>query len=273
MPRNSLLVIAAVVSALFCAGQVGAGQDLATLKGLKPPAAIDKDNPDVSFIRYDAVRDTALSLGSRAGLLARSEEIIVALKGKDADLDRIYNFSTLFLREKVMPPVIVEAQDAVTQNNDRVLRTSDRIYRIELPERLVTVVPTWRDYLYMGMLTSETVGQPHAALLPRNDAERLVWERAVEEGWAAGQHQADAIFDANMARLRRDFEGMVRYMLLLAKGMITQPSVASSHKTVTGNAKEMNVNDTVYAITESSGLVTNPKSWSPTLNRGKGASK
>lgn len=274
MRKNSIFsMVANILMLVSAATPAFAGPDLAELKRMTPPAQIDKDNPEGSFIRYDAVRDTALALGSRAGLLARSEEIIAALKHKEADLDRIYNFSTLFLREKVMPPVIIEAQDAVTQDNDRMLRTSDRIYRIEIPERLVTVVPTWRDYLYMGMMTAEAVGQPHAALLPRTDSERLIWERAVEEGWGAGQLQADAIFDANMARLRRDYEGMVRYMLLLTKGMITQPSVAASHKVVTGDAKEMKVNDTVYAITESSGLVTNPKNWTPTLNRQNGEKK
>lgn len=261
------------LAAVFCfflsvPATAASGQNLAALKKMEAPASIkNTENPENSFIRFDAVRDTALALGSRAGMLARAEEINVSLRSREADLDRIYNFTTLFLREKVMPPVVVEARDSVTQDTDRMLRTADRIYRIDIPERLVTVVPTWRDYLYTGLIAAEPVGQPHAALLPRDENERAVWERGVEEGWSAGQRQADAVFDANMARLRRDYEGMLRYMLLLARGMITKPAVAASHSVVTGDSKEMKVNDTVYAITKSSGLVTKPESWSPTVVR------
>lgn len=267
MPKNNLIAVVAVLISILSVVNVAraSSPDLATLKNMAPPADINKDHPENSFIRYDAVRDTALAIGSRGGLVARSEAILASLKSQEKNLDRIYDFSTLFLREKVMPPVVVEAQDAVTQDNDQMLRTADRIYRIEIPERLVTVVPTWRDYLWTGLLQSEAIGQPNAALLPRDKTERAIWERGVEEGWSAGEKQADSIFDANMARLRRDYEGMVRYMLLLSRGMISTPRVAASHTAVSGNSKEMKVNDTVYAITKPSGLITNPQKWTPTI--------
>lgn len=94
-------------------------------------------------------------------------------------------------------------------------------------------------------------------------------EKNVEKGYLIGIKQAEDIFEINLNRMKRDFEGMSRYKILLAQNMITRPVLASSSKAFNGNSKEMSVNEFVYRINEPSALNPEPDSWKPNLKMTK----
>ncbi|MBI2790816.1 MAG: type IV secretory system conjugative DNA transfer family protein [Gammaproteobacteria bacterium] len=200
----------------------------------------------LSGIRNIGLRDTALSLGARAGLAWRASEINVLVSRNERQLDLIYNFNSLLLDNNVLPPVLIEGRQTLEQTADDVIRVADRAYTIQAQARFVTMAPTWRDYLKMQYKDPEL---PDTSLMPRNEVEKNVWDKYLDEGWQAGVTQADVIFAENLGRLKRDYEGMIRYHTLLAQNMVSVPFVAQVNLGVTGGDSQMAINDRILRIT------------------------
>jgi defect-in-organelle-trafficking protein DotC len=228
-------------------------------------AATEVKKPKVPALRVSMLREAALSSGARAGLLARTRELVAALDVRASILDKSYKFSVLLTQSGVLPPVIVEANDAVVMTEDT-MRVAHHIYRIENKARFVTIPPTWRDYLTQGLPPENArVELPEAPLLPKGGEELLIWQPYVRQGWMAGRAQADDIYRANMDRLNRDYLGMIRYSMLLKKHMVSEAVVARTSRPATGNTRELAVNDSVFRVTQPSELVTDPSKWKPVI--------
>jgi len=198
-------------------------------------------------------------------LTSRANVIVGELDAEEVTLDRTFAFQYLRLSGNVQPPVIVEARDAVTQSDDRVLNITDRVYRIEAQATLPTVPTTWRSYLYRGLtVNGQEVAWPDVALQPANDAERGIWRDAVRRGWTSGTEQADGIFALNMARLERDFNGMLLYHELRRKGMVSDPIVADAQFGVTGDSsRQLNIGERIYRITVTPEFNMDARKWQP----------
>ncbi len=216
---------------------------------------------EVPKIRMDSLKEAALGYGVRSGLSRRSYEISKVLYSNQQLLDNVYNFNSLLLDKSVIPPVLSEAQNNLKQPNNETVRIADVTYRIERQAKFVTAPPNWRDYLSLDYQYKTDLPAP--ILLPKNDEERQVWQTYIAQGWQAGVMQADAIFEQSLARLDRDFKGMVLYRSLLAKGMIGKPYVAESNLGVTGDGDSISVNDRILRITAKPQLETNPAIWKP----------
>ena len=106
---------------------------------------------------------------------------------------------------------------------------------------------------------------PDRTLLPRNDQERQIWKKYVVLGWKTGIAQANAIYQDNLARLRRDYEGMMLYKELLDKRMVSKPYVAQSNMGITSNSTqtEMRINDRELRITALPKLQVDSSNWKP----------
>ena len=218
----------------------------------------------VSNMRNDALRDTAIAIGAQGGLAWRAERIDCVLKNQQSHLNRIYNFDALVLNKNILPPVLGEGRDAANIANCETIRTADAVYRIITPPCFVSLAPTWRQYLWMHYEKPEN---PHASLLPRNRAEAAVWNCFVRQGWTKGVDQANRIFEANLNRLNRDYKGMVLYHKLYAQNMVSAPFVAQADLGVTGDDREMRVNDRVLRITDTSRLNVNSQSWQAAVQK------
>lgn len=214
----------------------------------------------ITGLRYTALRDAALSLGARGGLAFRANQINRELAENSRYLERIFNFNSLMLDNMVLPPVLIEGRDTLDQNCDDVLRLADRQFYILQQARFVTAAPYWRDYLWMNYLPPEV---PDRSLLPKDENEKKVWERYVAEGWQAGIDQANTIFAESLGRLKRDYEGMVRYRTLLAQNMVSAPFVARTELGITGGEGEMAVNDRILRITALPAFEMNGERWQP----------
>lgn len=200
----------------------------------------------VGVLRAQFLRDTALSIGARGGLAWRATQINRILLQHENMLYRLFNFHAMLLDKNVLPPVLIEGRNTLSVGGTDTIRIADRTYQILSQAKFVTAAPTWRDYLWLSYQPPET---PDRSLLPRDRVERLVWKNFIEEGWRAGIQQAELIFRENIGRLKRDFEGMVRYRTLLAQNMVSPPFVAELDMGITGGGSDLTVHDRLLRIT------------------------
>lgn len=246
-------VIALSLSLIACTHKLPPPSDI---NGF-PPSAIEA-NAKISRIRVAALQETATSLGAQSGLAWTSKQINQKLEADTRNLDQIFNFRSLLLNNNVQPPVLVEGRKTLVIDDPDTLRLADKVYEIINPPRFVTAPANWRDYLTMHYEIPE---KPTAAFLPRNAEEREVWNEFVLQGWKDGISQANGIFTANMGRLKRDYNGMITYRVLLAQRMVTPPFVASTNLGVTGDENKIRINDQILRITSTSRLIPNSKHW------------
>jgi len=209
-------------------------------------------------IRHQALRDAALSTGARAGLAWRAKQINQIVAKHEKQLDLIFNFNAMLLDHNVLPPVLIEGRQTLEQSSDDIIRIADRSYSIQSQARFVTMAPTWRDYLALNYSSPDL---PDSSLLPRNQSEKEVWNRYIDEGWQAGISQADIIFSESVGRLKRDYEGMIAYRTLLAQNMVSLPFVAQVNLGVTGGDSQMAINDRILRITALPQFNTAANEW------------
>ncbi len=257
---GSMCLIGAFTVCVSCSGPTGVqvGPGPSTLNKYHSANNMSRNNSSMSGLRYQALREAALSTGARAGLAWRAKQINAINYRHERQLDLIYNFHAMMLDDNVLPPVLIEGRQTLDQSSDDVIRVSDRAYTIQSQARFVTMPPTWREYL---LLSYKDPDVPDVSLLPRTDSEKEVWDRYLDEGWQAGLTQADVIFAENLGRLKRDYEGMVRYRSLLAQNMVSLPYVAKQNMGITSGDSQMAINDRVLRITALPQFITAGNEW------------
>lgn len=213
-----------------------------------------------SSIRRKALEDTALGLAAQGSLAATSKAINCRLERDRWYLETVYNFNGMMLTHGVLPPVLEEGDFTLNLADPNTIRVSDKTYKIIQQARFATTPPNWREYLWMAYNKPEV---PHQLLLPRNEAESKIWKCAVRKGWKLGESQATSIFQQNLARLKRDYKGMILYRRLLLEKKISQPFVSRTELGVTGDGNDMRVNDQVLRITVLPQLQTDSARWRP----------
>lgn len=217
----------------------------------------------VNFIRMDAIRDTAMSIGARTALAWRAQQINQMLNSQSDHLSAVFNFNGLLLDDAIIPPVLLENRNALTMDNPQTLRIADRSYQILKQAHFVSVPPTWREYLLMDETRPEP---PDASLLPSTDEEAKAWQQGVIKGWEDGLKQANMIYEENLSRLKRDYQGMVRYRRLLAQNMVSAPQVAHRNLGITGGGEALAVNDRILTIKALPSLKADSGTWNPSLS-------
>lgn len=233
--------------------------NLSSLENITPeePKHFSSD-AELSGIRIKALEDTAMSLAAQGGLARASDDINAHLIKDKWYLETLFNFNGMILSHGVLPPVLVEGDNSLNLADPNTIRVADKTYQIVQQARFVTTPPNWRDYLWMTYSKPEL---PPKFLLPKNDEERKVWVKAVKSGWGKGFQQAYSMFQQNLARLKRDYQGMILYRKLLEEHMISAPYVSRTELGVTGDGNDMRVNDQVLRITELPKLQTESKGW------------
>lgn len=216
-------------------------------------------------IRLDALREAALSYGARGGLSMRTWEIRQELDSRVRYLDKIFDFSQLLIPAPsgflIEPPVITESVNAmIIDNGGQQAAVSDRIYNIIKNAKITSTPRSWRTYLEREW---GAVEPPPDVLRPENAEERRIWVEQVNLGWKLGYDQANDIFEEDLNRLISDFNGMVRYRLLLAQGMVSPPYALQVDRGVTGGGEEMRIGDRALQITGVPELVTGIDQWQP----------
>lgn len=248
-------IVVLLTTTTGCGGRAsGKSGSLNSLQRLSSGAWKVKIGP----LRAQSIRDTALSVGARGGLAWRAQQINCSLLQNERLLHRVFNFNAMLLDKNVLPPVLLEGRNTLTLGGTDTIRCADRTFIILQQAKFVTAPPIWRDYLWLSYATPET---PDRSLLPRTREERLIWRKFIDEGWREGIQQAELIFKENLGRLKRDYEGMIRYRTLLAQNMVSPPFVAELDMGVTGGCAGMTVNDKVLRITAFPCLQVDSRNW------------
>jgi defect-in-organelle-trafficking protein DotC len=216
-------------------------------------------------IRKEAIREAALSYGARAGLSRRIYEIRQELNYRARYLDKVFDFSQLLIPAPsgllIEPPIVSSGENAmIIGASGQEAAVSDRIYNISANARIVSSPRTWRVYLERAWGEPEL---PPDILLPENREERELWIELVTRGWEYGYEQANDIFEADLNRLVADYQGMVRYRMLLAQGMISAPYALQVDRGITGGPNEMRIGDRAVQITGVPQLITGSEQWQP----------
>lgn len=216
-------------------------------------------------IREEALIEAAISFGARGGLAKRTYEIRQELDTRARYLDKVFDFSQLLIAAPsgflIEPPIITESMNAMLIDIDgQTAAVSDKIYNIIRNAKIVSAPRTWRTYLEREW---GEVMPPPDILTPQNDEERETWAVNVQKGWKMGYQQADDIFKDDLARLEADFQGMIRYRMLLAQGMVSPPYALQVNRGVTGGGDEMRIGDRAVQITGVPELITGAKAWKP----------
>lgn len=220
------------------------------------PTANGRDS--LSGLRARSLKDTAMSLGAQGGLAWSSGHINTWLDTQRKFLDSIFNFNALMLEHGVMPPVLETGDESLNLADPNTIRVADRTYKIVKQAQFMTTPPNWREYIYMNYGKPE---MPDKTLLPRNTMEQKIWREGIRAGWDKGIEQAYNIFQQNLSRLRRDYNGMLLYRKLLQERMISAPYVARTELGITGDGEDMRINDQILRIVQHPKLQTSSKNW------------
>lgn len=240
-------------------------EPLTNLQSLKQDNVILEGNALPYDIRREAIKEAAISYGARGGLAWRTYEITKEMEKRSRYMDRVFDFRRLLIPAPsglmIEPPIISESINSMLiEVGGQEAAVSDRIYNIINNARIVSAPRTWRTYL--GRTWSK-VDPPPDVLRPQNEQERKVWVELVTEGWREGVQQANEIFQEDLNHLLSDFRGMVRYRLLLAQGMISQPYALEVDRGVTGGGSQMRIGDRAVQITGVPQLITGASRWKP----------
>lgn len=199
-------------------------------------------------IRLRAVREAAYAVGAQTALAWRYEKLLKITRSQEGTLDRIASFSPFIADKHMLLPSIVEVRERFELSPDRSqLRTVQIQYQVTDDPRAITQAPTWRDYLWREFAYPE---DPHPALFPRNEREREVWGKAIDDGWKGGLTQAQLIWENNLNTLVRDIRGRITYRILETRNIVQRPMMIGSQPELTYgvNGKIVNAGDIVYSI-------------------------
>lgn len=209
---------------------------------------LDRDKED--RLRLPALIDQAKQFGMQAGLNYATQQINEALKQKEYQLNKVFSFGSFVIEgphgTKLLPPVIIEGHDTFeTFERGKVIRISDIDYTMISNCTFAPENPLWHAYLL----------RKHASpisptIIPKNNEEREVWKENAKIGWKKGVEMAEEINESDFKRLKRDFQGMVKYHSLALQKKVESCYVSSNDMGVTGDNNNMRINDRVIAVTQ-----------------------
>ena len=216
-------------------------------------------------IRKEALIEAAISFGARGGLAKRTYEIRQEMDVRSRYLNKIFNFTQLLIAAPsgllIEPPIVTESMSSMLIDIDgQTAAVSDKIYNIIRNARIVSAPRTW--HMYLEREWGEVMPPPDV-LVPQDNAEREIWAKHIRNGWRHGYEQANEIFQDDLSRLESDFQGMIRYRMLLAQGMISPPYALQVDRGITGGGDEMRIGDRAVQITGVPELITGADTWQP----------
>lgn len=226
--------------------------------------------PNLEAQRYEALRGAATAYAAQAGYYRRCYEIMQALERQSPRLSSVFNFNRVAYGTAneagfLLPPIVSRATSTISVNETMTeIVAADEFYRIEVPGRLVPVLPTWRDYLVLSL---EEPNEPEPAFLPRGKEEQLVYGHYLALGWEAGAQQAEEALQASMNLLRRDYLGMIEYRRAVQANVINELVVTLDEKRSAGELNELFIGERRVRIVDSAQFNRNPRNWKPVKRR------
>lgn len=231
---------------------------------------LEKDELDESMksevgnVRSDALKQTAYTLALQQAVKWRYGKIKKALEEHEAKLNRIFDFPSLLMHGgKVVPPVITEAGPGYRVESDTRASSTEVVYQIIKPARMVSRAPDWRDYLWADYpsFAKEDVG---VGVLPKDAKERKMWKKAAVRGWETGLRQAERLYQTNLNKLTRDYQGIIKFRTLAEQDMVSLPALAEGRPGIEVEGKRLSVDRKIFRITQPSSFREEDR-WKPKI--------
>lgn len=217
-----------------------------------PDVAATGEANNVKGLRAKAVFEAAQTYAAQVSYCEEAKKLNAWNESHSATLDSTYNFKNLLLDGGRVLPAVIEQDDASFKlQNENTAVTAAQTWNILEPAKIVSTAPDWRQYLNVACVTPLT---PNAVLLPgaldkTKASDEAQWEKGVRSGWSVGKSQAQSAFRLGMAKLTRDYVGMLRFYELSQRGVVTVPVLATGKIGVRVDGRMLNVNETVFRLT------------------------
>lgn len=247
-------LIAPIIAGIVCAvpawadsAQKNVPAALQRLEAAHPPQKGPSSNNEFKGMRPKAIRKAAYTYAVQNAVHWRYARINKNLKAVSSQLDRVFDFKALMLdKGQVIPPVVTVAHDGWRKLSKNASKSVIREFHILKRARIASTPPTWRQYL----IHSYPVGdKPNSTLYPKNAKERGLWDSAVKHGWKAGVKLAMHLYRGNLARLKRDYLGMVLFHRLADQGVVSVPVTAQNTPRIKVNGRTLSVGEREFRIT------------------------
>lgn len=195
-----------------------------------------------------AVKQVGTEAGIYNGRRWRQKQINSWLVDMNNMLSLTFNFEQVLIDGVYLPPRVDEIKGHVEKMDDGSLKVIRQGYRIASSPTLIVTPPTYLNYLYQIVDPEKPVNR--FGLPEMNSSQVPIWQKAVLDGWQIGVRQADIEFTTDLNLLKRDYGGMLRYIDLVEKGMISKPKIVNKAYGVmiSANGKELNVGDEIITI-------------------------
>ncbi|MHB1285556.1 MAG: type IV secretory system conjugative DNA transfer family protein [Leptospirales bacterium] len=199
-------------------------------------------------LRQAAQKKAALSWGAQTGYAKQTSLRNRWLRAHAEDLDRTFTFRPFLAgNEHVLLPAVDSGRRAFKLENPLAADSTLMSYRVHEPARIVSIPPTFRDYLILSPGSPKKV---NPLLLPKNGRERKNWKKWTDRGWKTGKELSDRAFMIGTRRLVRAIEGRIRFYELALAGQISRPAWASSPASTLRTGEVLEIGDTVLRITQ-----------------------
>ena len=219
-------------------------------------------------LREAAQKKAALSWGAQTGYAMRTRTRNRWLRFHAQVLDRIFTFRPFIDGDgHVLWPSVSSGRRGFRLENPISAGSVLVSYRIHEPARIVSIPPTFRDYIVMSPGAPKKV---NPLLLPKNSREKKAWKEWTDEGWKTGERLSDRAFKIGVRRLVRAVEGRIRFMELVLSGQIEPPDWAGSPASTLRTGNVLEIGDQILRITRPARFTAADK-WKP-LDVGEGKS-
>ena len=98
-------------------------------------------------------------------------------------------------------------------------------------------------------------------LFPRTGPEITLWRQWLAEGWAHGTALGGDIFAADLDRLNRTFEGIVRWHRLHLADMVSAPGVTTAYTAATGHGRLLRIGETSVRLDRRAAFNLDTRAW------------
>ncbi len=217
-----------------------------------------KEEGAVALLRPNAIREAAQLVAFQTAIEYRYKELLGATEKHTAIMDTAFNFAPLLMTHEdalIMPPVLTKAGASMRLEEANTATTAKTTYELLEPARYVAIAPNWRHYLMVDAFPKAE--QPNPAVLPKNAEERAIWRTAVREAWVQGQSEADQLYEDNIARMVREYRGVMLYHLLTAQELLSRVGTATADlgMHMSDKGKKLHIGQKVYRITAPSAFI------------------
>ena len=240
----------------------GEPEELAELLEMKGPGS-EKDTA-IALMRPMAIREAAQLVTIQTAIAYRYKQLLAATEGYAAIMDAAFDFSPLLMTHEdalIMPPLLTRAGASMRIEKPDKATASETSYELLAPAAYISTVPNWREYLMADAFPAPE--KPNPAVMPKDNKERAIWRAAVREAWAQGLAEADQLYADNIARMTRQYRGVMLYHLLTAQHLLSRVNTASADLGMNISGNKFSIGQKVYRITAPSSFTLPPASTVP----------